>query len=309
LAAFFFRCLAGAIITFNAREVHLLDWLADWYEIMRKMKTIKLDHQLAEDVKNGKKHSTWRLFDEKDLSVDDRVVIIDKVKPHDHNSWVATGEAVLTKVVEKHLGEIGQDDYEGHSPYDSPEDMLQAFRGYYGDSVSFKTPVKVIHFQFFPYEHMQPLPDTPVVSYEKPVEIKLYADGGSRGNPGPSASGFVLYDMQDKPVVDKGVYLGITTNNQAEYTALKLGLEEARSMGVRRVHVYMDSMLVVNQMKGIFMIKNRDLWPIHEAIRDLIKQFEKIDFTHVPRELNKAADAAVNRAMDEVLKPKADAPQ
>jgi ribonuclease HI len=71
----------------------------------------------------------------------------------------------------------------------------------------------------------------------------------------------------------------------------------------------MDSMLVVNQMKGIFMIKNRDLWPIHEAIRDLIKQFEKIDFTHVPRELNKAADAAVNRAMDEVLKPKADAPQ
>lgn len=274
---------------------------------MRGMKTIKLDHELAEDVKNGKKHSTWRLFDEKDLSVDDRVIIIDKVDPHNHDSWVAIGEAVLTKVVEKHLGDVAKEDHEGHNPYASPEDMLQAFQGYYGDSVSFKTPVKVIHFEFFPYEHMRPLPDIPVVSFENPAEVKMYADGGSRGNPGPSASGFVLYDMQDKPLVDKGVYLGITTNNQAEYTALKLGLEEAKSMGARRVHVYMDSLLVVNQMKGIFKIKNRELWPINEAIRTLVHDFEKVDFTHVPRELNKAADAVVNRAMDEVLKPKADA--
>jgi ribonuclease HI len=273
------------------------------------MKTIKLDHQLAEDVKNGKKHSTWRLFDEKDLSVDDRVIIIDKVNPHDHNSWVATGEAVLTRVIEKHLGDVSKEDYEGHNPYNSPEAMLSEFRRFYGDSVSFKTPVKIIYFDFFPYEHMQPLPDVPVVSYEKPTEIKMYADGGSRGNPGPSASGFVLYDMQDKPLVDKGVYLGITTNNQAEYTALKLGLEEAKSMGVRRVHVYMDSLLVVNQMKGIFKIKNRDLWPVNESIRALVQDFEKVDFNHVPRELNKAADAAVNRAMDEVLKPKVEVPE
>lgn len=142
-----------------------------------------------------------------------------------------------------------------------------------------------------------PLPTT----IPKVEEVKVFADGGSRGNPGPSASGFVVLDMQDKPLVDKGVYLGITTNNQAEYTALKLALEECQRIGVREVHVYMDSLLVVNQMNGIFKIKNRDLWPIHDAIRDLAKQFKHVSFQHVPREFNKLADAAVNRALDEEL--------
>jgi ribonuclease HI len=269
------------------------------------MKTIKLDHQLAEDVKNGKKHSTWRLFDDKDLSVDDRVVLVDKVDPRDRNSWVAFGEAIITRVVEKHLGDIGNDDYDGHERFDSPEEMLRTYQGYYGDSVSFKTPVKIVRFDFFPYTHMQPVVNDSPQPVEHPTEVKLYTDGGSRGNPGPSASGFVLYDMHDVPLVDKGVYLGITTNNQAEYTALKLGLEEAKGLGARIVHAHMDSLLVVNQMKGIYKVKNRDLWPINEAIKELATKFEKVDFTHVPRELNKAADAAVNRALDEALKSNA----
>ncbi|HVX23911.1 MAG TPA: reverse transcriptase-like protein [Candidatus Saccharimonadales bacterium] len=134
-----------------------------------------------------------------------------------------------------------------------------------------------------------------------PDEVKIFADGGSRGNPGPSASGFVVLDMEDNVLVDKGVYLGVTTNNQAEYTALKLALEECQKMGAKEVHVYMDSLLVVNQMKGIFKIRNRDLWPIHDAIKTLAKQFQKIGFQHVPREFNKLADAAVNRALDEHL--------
>jgi ribonuclease HI len=179
--------------------------------------------------------------------------------------------------------------------------MLATFRGYSGDSVSFKTPVKIVHFRFLPYEKAQALPDAKSTTNVANGEFKLFTDGGSRGNPGPSASGFVLYDMSDDVVVDKGVYLGVTTNNQAEYTALKLGLEEAVSLNARIVHVYMDSMLVVNQMKGIFKIKNRDLWPIHSAIKTLAEHFEKVDYTHVPRELNKAADAAVNRALDDAL--------
>lgn len=134
-----------------------------------------------------------------------------------------------------------------------------------------------------------------------PKEVKMFADGGSRGNPGPSASGYVIYDMEDNVLEDQGVYLGVTTNNQAEYTALKLGLESCHKMDVHEVHVYMDSLLVVNQMKGIFKVKNRDLWPIHDAIKNLADQFEKIEFNHVPREFNKAADAAVNRALDEHL--------
>lgn len=131
--------------------------------------------------------------------------------------------------------------------------------------------------------------------------VNVYADGGSRGNPGPSASGFVILDTNNVLLLEKGVYLGITTNNQAEYTALKLALEECKKQGVRQVHVHMDSLLVVNQMKGIFKIRNRELWPIHQAIKELVKGFEHVDFVHVPRELNKLADAAVNRAMDHEL--------
>jgi ribonuclease HI len=134
-----------------------------------------------------------------------------------------------------------------------------------------------------------------------PDEVKVFTDGGSRGNPGPSASGFVILDMEDNVLVDKGAYLGVTTNNQAEYTALKLALEECIKMGVLEVEVYMDSLLVINQMKGIFKVKNRDLWPIHDAIKQLSKKFKKISFSHVPREFNKLADAAVNRALDEQL--------
>ncbi|HTB48750.1 MAG TPA: reverse transcriptase-like protein [Verrucomicrobiae bacterium] len=143
---------------------------------------------------------------------------------------------------------------------------------------------------------------TPKLDVEPyPDKVKVFGDGGSRGNPGPSASGFVILDMEDNVLVDKGVYLGITTNNQAEYTSLKLALEECLKMGVKEVEVYMDSLLVVNQMKGVFKIRNRDLWPIHDAIKQLSKQFKHISFSHVPRELNKLADAAVNRALDEQL--------
>lgn len=145
--------------------------------------------------------------------------------------------------------------------------------------------------------------NSPTVIPPKKAEkqIKLYADGGSRGNPGPSASGYVLMDMNDSIIFKSGVYLGITTNNQAEYQALKFGLEEAEKLGAREVDVYLDSLLVINQMKGIFKVKNRDLWPIYEAIKEQVSRFNKVRFTHVPRELNKLADAEVNEVLDAEL--------
>jgi ribonuclease HI/pterin-4a-carbinolamine dehydratase len=142
---------------------------------------------------------------------------------------------------------------------------------------------------------------TPQQSAKRPTYVKLFTDGGSRGNPGPSAAGYVLFDGNDKILADEGVYLGVTTNNQAEYTALKLGLEAALKLGAREIDCYLDSLLVVNQMRGIFKIKNRDLWPVHGAIKDLVGKFKRVHFTHVPREHNKMADAAVNRALDEHL--------
>lgn len=139
---------------------------------------------------------------------------------------------------------------------------------------------------------------SPAPATGKYKQIKMYSDGGSRGNPGPSASGYVLLDMDDTVIMKSGVYLGITTNNQAEYHSLRLGLQEALKLGAREVDVHMDSLLVINQMKGIFKVKNRDLWPIHEAIKELQRQFKKVTFTHVPRELNKLADAEVNETLD-----------
>ena len=130
--------------------------------------------------------------------------------------------------------------------------------------------------------------------------VQLYADGGSRGNPGPSASGFALLDTEDNILLQKGVYLGRSTNNQAEYQALKLGLEAARDIGAREVLVFMDSLLVVNQMKGTFKVKNVDLLPINESIKKLLENFKKVTFTHVPRALNALADSEVNKALDAV---------
>jgi ribonuclease HI/ADP-ribose pyrophosphatase YjhB (NUDIX family) len=126
----------------------------------------------------------------------------------------------------------------------------------------------------------------------------IYADGGSRGNPGPSASGFVIMDSTQHIITQGGEYLGITTNNQAEYQGVRLALEKAKELGLKRVDFRLDSMLVVNQMNGLYTIKNRELWPINERIRDLVKDFDRVTFRHVRRELNQLADGEVNKALD-----------
>jgi mutator protein MutT len=126
----------------------------------------------------------------------------------------------------------------------------------------------------------------------------VYSDGGSRGNPGPSASGFVIMDSSENVIHEGGMYLGITTNNQAEYHGVRLGLEKAAAMNARSVDFRIDSLLVVNQMNGVYKIKNRDLWPIHERIRELMTQFDKVTFTHVRREFNQLADGMVNKILD-----------
>jgi mutator protein MutT len=126
----------------------------------------------------------------------------------------------------------------------------------------------------------------------------VYSDGGSRGNPGPSASGFIIMNSQEHVIHEGGMYLGITTNNQAEYHGVRLGLEKALEMGAKTIDFRIDSMLVVNQMNGIYTIKNRELWPIHERIQELVAKFEKVSFTHVRREFNQLADGMVNKILN-----------
>lgn len=128
--------------------------------------------------------------------------------------------------------------------------------------------------------------------------VVIYSDGGSRGNPGPSAAGFVILNTQQEVIAEGGEYLGITTNNQAEYHGVRLGLEKALELKYKKVDLKLDSMLVVNQMKGQYKIKNRELWPIHERIRILMEQFDRVTFSHVSRKLNQLADGMVNKTLD-----------
>lgn len=128
--------------------------------------------------------------------------------------------------------------------------------------------------------------------------VTIFSDGGSRGNPGPSAAGYVILNPSQEVVAQGGEYLGITTNNQAEYHGVRVGLEKAIELGYREVDFKVDSMLVVNQMKGSYKIKNRDLWPIHERIRELMKSFDRVTFSHVLREFNQLADGMVNKTLD-----------
>ena len=127
----------------------------------------------------------------------------------------------------------------------------------------------------------------------------VYSDGGSRGNPGPSAAGFVLLNSTNEVITQGGEYLGITTNNQAEYHGVRLGLEKALELGYKNIDFRVDSMLVVNQMKGLYKIKNRELWPINERIRALMEEFDRVTFTHVNRQFNQLADGMVNKTLDE----------
>lgn len=258
------------------------------------MKTLKLDHKLAELVRQGKKTSTWRLFDDKDLSVGDEVELLDKVNPRDRSTWVPAAVGHITTVIEKRMKDLSAIELAEHG-YQSLDEAVESFQQHYGNDVSAATPLKIIHFEVKP---VQKIDDKNTTNIAKITEVKLFADGGSRGNPGPSASGYVLFDMNDTILVKKGIYLGITTNNQAEYQALKFGLEEAFRMNTKTVHVYLDSLLVVNQMIGKFKVKNRDLWPIHTAIKEIAGRFEHVSYTHVPRALNKEADAEVNKALD-----------
>ncbi|HET8569478.1 MAG TPA: ribonuclease HI family protein [Candidatus Limnocylindria bacterium] len=126
----------------------------------------------------------------------------------------------------------------------------------------------------------------------------LYADGGARGNPGPAAGAAVLLDDDGRVLAECARYLGTATNNVAEYTGLIVGLEEAQRLGVDDLEVRMDSLLVVQQMRGLWRIRHANLKPLALRAGALLASFPKRTVVHVPREENGLADALVNRAID-----------
>ena len=130
------------------------------------------------------------------------------------------------------------------------------------------------------------------------MKATLFADGGSRGNPGPAASGAVLIGADGTALAEVGEYLGIATNNVAEWRGLIAGLAKARELGVRELAVRLDSELVVRQLTGVYRVKHADLVPLATKARVLMREFRSIDIRHVPRKENAAADAVVNRVLD-----------
>ena len=130
------------------------------------------------------------------------------------------------------------------------------------------------------------------------MKATLFTDAGARGNPGPAGIGVVLKDETDAVIGEIAEAIGVTTNNVAEYKALVAGLELAHEKGVTDIEVYMDSKLVVFQVKGEWKIKNNALRPLAVRARHLLDRFEHWTLSHVGREENADADKLANQGMD-----------
>ncbi|HEX5748622.1 MAG TPA: ribonuclease HI family protein [Archangium sp.] len=144
-----------------------------------------------------------------------------------------------------------------------------------------------------------PLPTESTGPAGVPSSLKLFSDGAARGNPGPAGAGAVLVDAEGRVVARLGRFLGVQTNNYAEYMGLLLGLKHARSLGVKELEVLADSELLIRQLQGRYQVKSPTLRPLYEEASALLKEFSRVKLAHVPREKNKAADEMSNRAIDE----------
>ena len=134
-----------------------------------------------------------------------------------------------------------------------------------------------------------------------PRTIRIFCDGGSRGNPGPAAVGAVVLDASEEPPRVIGTVsetIGVATNNVAEYQALIRGLEVASGHPADRVEVRADSQLVVRQLEGRYRVKHQGLIPLYRRAKELLAPYAEVDLAHVGREDNAEADALVNAALD-----------
>jgi ribonuclease HI len=135
----------------------------------------------------------------------------------------------------------------------------------------------------------------------RPAEWVLRCDGGARGNPGPGALGYALYDPGGREVEARGEYLGTVTNNVAEYHALIAGLEAAARNGARPLVVYLDSELVARQMDGSYRVKHAGLRPLHGRASEAAAAVGPVRYRVVRREQNARADRLVNDTLDTIL--------
>ena len=131
------------------------------------------------------------------------------------------------------------------------------------------------------------------------MRFRAFIDGAARGNPGPAGAGVHIEAIDGRPAEELFAALGKATNNVAEYSALLLALERAREMGAETVEILSDSLLLVQQVNGVFKVKAPHLVPlVSDAVRRA-KQFRRFSIRHVPREKNGLADRLANLGADE----------
>lgn len=131
-----------------------------------------------------------------------------------------------------------------------------------------------------------------------PRRLLIHTDGAARGNPGLAGAGAILRDADGSVVAELARFLGLRTNNFAEWTAVELALQEALALGATQVDLRMDSELVARQIAGRYRVKHPDLQPIHARVMALLARFDAYTVAHVPRALNKDADRLSNVAID-----------
>ncbi|HVM90665.1 MAG TPA: ribonuclease HI family protein [Verrucomicrobiae bacterium] len=131
------------------------------------------------------------------------------------------------------------------------------------------------------------------------MHLVARTDGGARGNPGPAGIGVVIEDEHGRVLEEHAKFLGVKTNNQAEYEAGILALERCKKLGADSVQVFADSLLLVQQANGVYKVKHENIKPLFAQLRALMLQIGHVKFAHVRREKNTHADALSNKAMDE----------
>lgn len=129
--------------------------------------------------------------------------------------------------------------------------------------------------------------------------LTIYIDAATKNNPGKSGIGIVISDDKDKVIKKMSEYIGITTNNVAEYTALIYALQEALIMKAKKVAIFTDSELVAKQVSGEYAVKNEDLKRLRKQVRHLSGGFEEINISFINREKNKSADMLANQAVED----------
>ena len=134
---------------------------------------------------------------------------------------------------------------------------------------------------------------------------KAFIDGACRGNPGPGGIGVAIYQNEsDYPLMEIDDFIGMCTNNKAEYMSLIRALEELHALGAKKVIIYSDSQLLVRQMDGKYKVKSENLIPLYAKATRLAQKFAVIKFVDIRREKNKLADKLANRGIDKAIEPR-----